>query len=212
MSPILFWVAIGVALIIAVILIVTLLLPSDASRKEAPSADVSINAAEGSIVTVRKVGHTTRVVIRSDIHDHWEGSDGIDLSPAPIEITRNEEPQLYAEYMSPKTSAIRKYEIADYIYSIGLTLPYIHGLHEQWQKELQKDGTTIPSGEINPATEHTPVNLKGGAARGGVVYNKLDINHRLRREPMVDLESVEDPQETPAEPSENESENENTDV
>lgn len=212
MSQTLFWVAIGVALLIAVILTVTLLSQGDSSKKDAPSADVSINAAEGSIVTVRKVGRTTRVFIRSDIHDHWEGSDGIDLSPAPIEITRSEEPQLYAEYMSPKTSAIRKYEIADYIYSIGLTLPYIHGLHEQWQKELQSQEQMIPSGEVNPATEHTPVNLKGGAPRGGVVYNKLDINHKLRKEPMVDFGLAEDPEDEPSEHEEIESENENTDV
>ena len=192
MSTTLLWAVVGTAIITVIILALALFIsPGDsASQQNSPSADVSINAAEGSIVTVRKIGRTTRVVIRSDIHDHWEGSDGIDISPAPIELTRHEEPELYEEYMSPKTSAIRKYEIADYIYSIGLTLPFIHGLHEQWQKENEKAAS-----EINPALEHTPVNPKGGSMKEGIVYNKLDINHKLRVEPLVDMDPwpVDDP-------------------
>ena len=191
MSTILLWVAVGVTVILVILLAVALFASSGEGQKQpAPTADVSINAAEGSIVTVRKVGRTTRVVIRSDIHDHWEGSDGIDISPAPIELTRQEEPELYEEYMSSKTSAIRKYEIADYIYSLGLTLPYIHGLHEQWQKENEK-----ASSELNPALEHTPANPKGGKMKEGIVYNKLDINHKLRQEPLVDMDPgpVDDP-------------------
>ena len=198
-STLLFWVAIGAALVITVILAFALFSGGDSQKNQQhASADVSINAAEGSIVTVRKVGSTTSVIIRSDIHDHWEGSDGIDISPAPIELTRREEPELYEEYMSPKTSASRKYEIADYIYSLGLTLPYIRGLHEQWQQEQQR----------NPATEHTPVNPNGGAMKSGVVYRKLDINHNLRSEPMSDIESGP---EAPEEQPENKEENEDTD-
>lgn len=198
-TTIFFWVAIGVALVITAIL-ATVLLSGGDSHKSQPvaSADVNINTAEGSIVTVRKVGSTTSVIIRTDIHDHWEGSDGIEISPAPIELTRREEPELYEEYMSPKTPASRKYEIADYIYSIGLTLPFIHGLHEQWQKEQQ----------MNPATERTPVNPKGGTAKDGIVYRKLDINHNLRNEPMSDIDSGPD---APEGQKEKANENEDTD-
>ena len=198
-STVLFWVAIAVALVITVILALAMFSGGD-SQKTQPhaSADVSINAAEGSIVTVRKVGSTTSVIIRSDIHDHWEGADGIDISPTPVELTRREEPELYEEYMSSKTPASRKYEIADYIYSIGLTLPFIHGLHEQWQQEQQ----------MNPATERTPVNPKGGTAKDGIVYRKLDINHNLRSEPMTDIGSGP---EAPEEQPENKEENEDTD-
>lgn len=207
MSPSLFWVAVVAALAIVIILAFTLLGSSDSQKKEStPSADVSINAAEGSIVTVRKVGRTTRVVIRSDIHDHWEGSDGIDLSPAPIEITKQEEPELYAEYMSPKTSALRKYEIADYIYSLGLTLPYIHGLHEQWQKEREAEKAAASSGD--PAKEATPVNPSGGQMRGGVVYRKLDINHNLREAPIGGMDPEEEVPVPEQQPSETDTENE----
>lgn len=211
MSPSLFWVAVVAALAIIIFLaFVVFGSPEGQKKNSPPSADVSINAAEGSIVTVRKVGHTTRVVIRSDIHDHWEGSDGIDISPAPIEITKQEEPELYAEYMSPKTSAIRKYEIADYIYSLGLTLPYIHGLHEQWQKERETMSQAAAAGD--PAAESTPVNRAGGKMHGGIVYRKLDINHSLREEPVGEMDPEEEtpvPEEQPTQTDiENETDNE----
>jgi len=188
MSTTLLWAAVLSAL--AIIILITILSfwnPEIQKKDVSPAADVSINAAEGSIVTVRKVGRTTRVVIRSDIHDHWEGSDGIELSPTPIEITKQEEPELYAEYMSPRTSAIRKYEIADYIYSLGLTLPYIRGLHEEWQKERERLASADPS------QERTPVNPTGGKMHGGIVYRKLNINHNLREEPIGDMESEDAP-------------------
>jgi len=99
---------------------------------------VQVSADAGSVVTVRKVGGTTRVEIRQT----WQGAvdeeqweDGTALAPTPAEITATSEPELYREYMSPKTSATRKYEIIDYVYGIGLTLPLIPGLHEQYLKE-----------------------------------------------------------------------------
>ena len=210
MPTTLFWVAVGVALVTVIILAVTLLSPSESHRAEQASADVSINAAEGSIVTVRKIGNTTRVVIRSDIHDHWEGADGVEIQPAPIEITKKEEPALFAEYMSPKTPAVRKYEIADYIYSIGLTLPFIHGLHEQWQKELGIPPVGSPA-PVEPSQEHTPVNLSGGQTRDGVVYRKLDINHKLRSKPLEEIanEGEEETQAPEEEQTINDSDNEN---
>ena len=176
------------AILIIAMLVMVLASPSEQGGGKASSPDVSISAAEGSVVTVRKVGRTTRVDIHPDIHDHWEGGGGVDISPTPIEITRREEPELYAEYMNPRTPASRKYAIADYIYSLGLTLPFIHGMNEQWKREQEELLQSKPSqGPVNPITEQTPVNPEGGELRDGLVMRKLDINQSLREEPMPDM-------------------------
>lgn len=123
----------------AAIFTVLLLLPTkDGSSRPAGEDDGISVSAEGSIVTVRKVGRVTSVVIRPDIHDHMEGGDSIELPELPIEVTRMREPELFAEYVSPETSAVRKYEIADDLYSRGYTLPWIKGLNEQYKKEMEK--------------------------------------------------------------------------
>ncbi len=113
-----------------------MLLTSDSSPKVSRDPEVSISGENG-MVTIRKVGRSTSVLIHSDTGEYWEGSDGISIPMTPIEATRRHEPALYAEYMSEKTSAIRKYEIAEELYSIGYTLPYQRGLHEQWVKEMR---------------------------------------------------------------------------
>lgn len=188
-TTIIIYLAAGLAIIVAILLVLALLSMSSHGR-ESQDSGVSINTAEGSIVTVRKIGRTTRVDIRNDIHDHWEGSGGIDLQPVSIETTRQLEPELFAEYMSPKTSATRKYEIVDYIYSIGLTLPHLRDLNIQFRKEQQE-------AQKNPATQHTPIDPNGGPMINGIVYRQLEVNPKLREEPLVELNDSEPAGESP---------------
>ena len=206
MSPFIFWTIIVLAIISLLVLLIVLFMPSGTPRHQSePAPGVSIAAAAGSIVTVRKVGSSTRVDIRPDIHDHWEGDRDIDVAPTPIEITRSEEPELYAEYMSPSTSATRKYEIADYLYGIGLCLPFIPGLHQQWLREQEAAGAALPKkGHVNPATEETPVNTAGGATEGGLVMRRLIVDESLRHEPLPAMEPEEPADEpSPQEPDSN---------
>ncbi len=126
-----------------------MLMTSDSFTKENKEHEVSI-AGESGMVTIRKVGRNTNVVIHPDIRDHWEGTGGISIPMTPIEATMRYEPNLYSEYMSERTSAVRKYEIAEMLYSIGFTLPYQKGLHEQWLKEMR---------EKEEAQEVTPVDI-----------------------------------------------------
>ncbi len=130
------WLTCAIFLFLVVCFGSLMLMTADSSSKSNKESEVSISGENG-IVTIRKVGRSTSVVIHSDTGDYWEGSDGISIPMTPIEATRRHEPELYAEYMSEKTSAIRKYEIAEELYSIGYTLPYQRGLHEQWVKEMR---------------------------------------------------------------------------
>ena len=183
----------AVALIIVAILVFS---PSKEPSKPQGKGDegVSVSAGEGSIVTVRKVGRMTSVTIRSSVHDHWEGSDSIQVPMIPVEVTRLEKPDLYAEYMSPETSAIRRYEIADELYAEGFSLPYIKGLHEQYKKEIAEalsdrigDGATI--------VERTPVDLTH-KAEPEPSYANLSINDGLRHAELADMGGGEDSPET----------------
>lgn len=178
-TTIFIYIAAALAAVAAVALVLIVASVSSHGRTDAGDDGVSISADSGSIVTVRKIGRTTRVDIRRDLHDHWEGQGGIDLQPVGIETTRSLEPELFAEYMSPKTSATRKYEIVDYIYSIGLSLPHIRGLNEQWLREQEA--------LRNPATEHTPVDPSGGTTINGIVYRELEVDPRLREEPLPEF-------------------------
>ena len=114
MTQIAIWLA-AVLGIVAVVILATLIFSPSKEKEPAAKTDegISVNASEGSIVTVRKVGRVTSVTIRTQAHDHWEGSDGVQVPQIPTEMTRLYRPDLYDEYMSPETSAIRKYEIAD---------------------------------------------------------------------------------------------------
>ena len=148
------------AILASVAFALTVLLLAPSKENQLPGSedgDISVNTA-GSVVTVRKVGHVTSVYIRGGVHDHWEGSEGIVLPMIPTEVTKANEPELYAEYLSPETSAVRKYEIIEELYSKGYTLPYIKGLHEQYKNELRE---SLSSGEPDAvaANERTPVNL-----------------------------------------------------
>ena len=128
----------------AAVFTVLLLFPTKegSSRTSAEEDGISVSTG-GGVVTVRKVGRVTSVIIRQEIHDHMEGGDSIDIPQLPIEVTRREEPELYAEYVSPETTAVRKYEIADDLYSRGYTLPWIRGLHEQYKKETDRGPETV---------------------------------------------------------------------
>lgn len=108
-----------------------------------PAGVVSVNAP-GSIVTVHRAGGVTSVEIRSHVSDHWEGG-GVAIALPPVEVTRIHEPELYAEYISPLTSAIRKYEIIEELYAKGFTLPYLKGLNEQYKKEMKENPERTPA-------------------------------------------------------------------
>ena len=141
-----------------------------------PQDGISVNTAEGSIVTVRKVGRITSVTIRSTVHDHWEGSGDISVPPLPIEVTKIERPELYEEYINPKTSAMRKYEIADDLYAEGFTLPYISGLNEQYKKEVSE--ALISPGDGKVIAESTPARPSPNRSAS----KNLVINHDVARE------------------------------
>ena len=152
-----------------------------------PPNELSIDSGAG-IVTVRKIGPVTSVTIRQGVSDHWEGPEGIALPLPGTEAARRHEPALWAEYMNPATSAIRKYEIIDEVYALGFTLPYIRGLNEQYQREMRE---ALASGDPDSRAVHerTPVNLtparQGGSAPGG--YRKVHIDGELRHAPLPDM-------------------------
>ena len=132
------------------------------------SSEIAIDSGE-SIVTVRKIGTVTSVTIRPGIRDHWEGSEGVAVPLLGPEATRLHEPALWAEYMDPSTSAIRKYEIIDEVYALGFTLPYEKELLERY--------------------ERTPVNLTPAHqdGPGPEEYKKVQINQELLHEPTPDM-------------------------
>lgn len=190
-SPVFWLVAIiaGIAIAIAAVLI----LPQPPSRGDAPlpGTDVSVNAG-GSIVTVRKVGRMTSVTIRG-IHDHWEGDEAVTLPPTPIEATRREETELYNEYMSPSTSATRKYEIADELYAMGYSLPLIPGLIEQWKREQEElKAFRDKGGDARTVLEPTPPIYPKNLTRGGAAPKGLDLDESLLSEAMPDMSEAEE--------------------
>ena len=177
---------IAALVVIAVIFAVLLFLPGQDRNSPVTVAErVSLAPSPGSIVTVRKVGRITSVVIREDIHDHWEG-DSIPLPLLPTEVTRREQPELYAEYMDPGTSASRKYEIIDEVYALGYTLPYIRGLNELYKKEL-KDAMEAGDPDARTALERTPVNLTAASGKDGDGIRRMDIDNGLRHAPLPDM-------------------------
>ena len=134
MTPVQTWTVLVLLGILALLAVLLLILPS---RAEAKEEAVPASGGPGSIVTVRKVGGVTSVVIRDGASDHWEGDGGVSLPLLPPEVTARLQPELYAEYTSPDTSAIRKYEIIDELYSMGFTLPYIKDLNDLYKREVQ---------------------------------------------------------------------------
>ena len=136
---------IGILVCVVAGLSLILLIPpkEDGAHVRSSGGDVSVSAA-GSIVTVRKVGGVTSVSIREDVHDHWEGEETVPLPFLSTEITRQKEPELFNEYLSPDTSAVRKYEIINELYDKGFTLPLIRGLHEQYKRETARERQRAP--------------------------------------------------------------------
>ena len=136
---------------VAVALAVLLLVQGDGGKAAGGTDSVAVDA-ERSVITVRRVGEVTSVSIRPPaVSDHWEGEEGITIPHLPVERTREDEPELYEEYLSPTVSATRKYEIIDDLYSRGYTLPYISGLYEQLREELRSARAARP--------RKAPVNL-----------------------------------------------------
>ena len=152
-----------------------------------PQDGISVNTAEGSIVTVRKVGRITSVTIRSTVHDHWEGSGDISVPPLPIEVTKIERPELYEEYINPKTSAMRKYEIADDLYAEGFTLPYISGLNEQYKKEVSE--ALISPGDGKVIAESTPARPSPTRSAAKNLVINHDVAHEVTDNPVGDTPS-----------------------
>ena len=195
MSTTLAW-TVAVLLAVAAVFTLLLLIPPKgaSSRPGGEEGGISVSAGD-SVVTVRKVGQVTSVLIREGVRDHWEGSDGIVLPPLPVEVTRREEPALYAEYLSPDTSAVRRYEIADDLYARGYTLPWIRGLDEQYRRERRE---ALEGGDPDARTilERTPVDLTG--RRDAARTRELDIDQSLRGVRQPDLGETppgDDPQD-----------------
>ena len=154
----------AILLVFGICLILLMVLPSGGKPSEGGTEGISVDAGR-EIVTIRKIGAVTSMTIRREVHDHWDGPDGVDIPELPIEVTRREEPALYAEYLSADTPASRKYEIADELYSRGYTLPYIRGLNEQYKREVKE---AITGGDPDGRTIHerTPVNLTPSPSEG----------------------------------------------
>ncbi len=151
------WIIALVAVFFLIIAAVLLFAPGEKSHPAGETMQSVITAPENSVVTVRKVGMITHVDIRSNIHNHWEGEGGVETKPTPVEITRRDCPELYEEYLSSETTATRKYEIVDELYSMGYTLPLIPSLHEQWVLEQQM---TRLAHEDPPEEDPAPNRLK----------------------------------------------------
>lgn len=170
-------------------LAVLLFLPMKGKGQDAtsPSNEIAIDSGE-SIVTVRKIGPVTSVTIRQGVRDHWEGSEGVALPLLGPEATRLHEPALWAEYMDPSTSAIRKYEIIDEVYALGFSLPHIKGLHEQYKREI-KEALSSADPDGRAIHERTPVNLSARLQPGAEPeeYKKVQINQELLHEPTPDM-------------------------
>ena len=101
-------------------------------------------------------------------------------------MTRREQPELYAEYMDPGTSASRKYEIIDEVYALGYTLPYIRGLNDLYKKEL-KDAMESGDPDARTALERTPVNLTAASGKDEDGIRRMDIDNGLRHAPLPDM-------------------------
>lgn len=188
-SPVFWLVALIAGFAIAIAAVLLLPPPSSGGDARLPGTDVSVDAG-GSVVTVRKVGRVTRVTIRG-IHDHWEGDEAVTLPPTPIEAARREETALYNEYMSPSTSATRKYEIADELYALGYSLPLIPGLIEQWKREQEElRAFRDRGGDARTVLEPTPPVYP----RDLTSPKRLDLDGSLLAEEMPDMsEAGEEP-------------------
>ena len=130
------------------------------------------------VVTVRHAGQSMTIVIRDGtrLRDGMEGGGGITLPQLPTEAAARIFPALYSEYMSPDTSASRKYEIIDLVYGLGYTLPAIPGLHEQYMKEVRES-----SGKKGGKS---PVNL---SERAGRPIKRLHIDRSVSPSDVPDM-------------------------
>ena len=121
---------------VAVALTMVFIFTKESSATGETHERISIGS-RGSIVTVRKAGSVTSVDFRGAALDHWEGDGDIPVPPPPVEETRRRWPDLYSEYISEDTPPLRRREIADDLYAMGFTLPYIPGLYERCRDGLR---------------------------------------------------------------------------
>ncbi len=139
-----YWLIIASAFMFALFMGVIVLGSGDRAKGEHASPDLAISP-EGDLVTIRKLPSGTSITISAGLADHWDGSDGVSVRECPTEVTSAAERDLYQEYLSPKTSAVRKYEIIEILYNQGYTLPYQSGLFEQWKAEMKSMSGTAPA-------------------------------------------------------------------
>lgn len=142
------WAAAALLAVSAVLAVALALEPRPADG-EGDSGNVKPRKPSGgSMVTVRRVGGVTSVVIREGVRDHWEGDGGVPAALLPPEVTRAAHPALYAEYLSPDTPPSRRYAIIDELYSMGFTLPYCKDLHALWKAEEARS-KAAPKGPVD---------------------------------------------------------------
>ncbi len=125
-----FWIMFSVIAILVVAVCIIFLFSGRGGEKE--DTEFSINA-RNSVVTVRKVGAQTKVIVEPIAEPVDEG-ESVDLES--VESTRKAYPVLYEEYMSDSTPARRKYEILEQLSQVGYVLPYIEGLHDKYRREI----------------------------------------------------------------------------
>lgn len=183
------FILLGILALALVAIVIVLVSPTASPEEKSLPQGESISVeTQGSIVTVRKIGRVTSVSIHDGIRDHWEGPDGVPISPLSPESTRFYYPELYDEYMSSSTSAIRKREIIDEVYAMGFTLPHIPGLYEQYKRELE-EAEKDPDGRT--ANEPTPVNLTPEEP-AQPEYRNLEVNRDLAQTSFSPLETEDD--------------------
>ncbi len=155
-----YWIILSVIATLVATIGFIMLLPIKSTKDEDDDYDDIHIDTNDSIVTIRKISKNTSVTIKNI--PHHIGDVGENLEPSPIEVTRKECPKLFAEYMSKSTSAIRKYEIMNFICFLGLTLPYIEGLNEKYKKEIAEkqaeSQTQNPQKEAPPSSNNDIVN------------------------------------------------------
>ncbi len=154
----LLWIIFCTVIVAIVTVLVFLARPVD-RKNEKKTGDSS--DSPGGIITIRHVGTRTKISV---IPDYLEGQ-GEPAGFVPTEAARDSFPELYEEYMSPETSATRKYEIADYIYSIGLTLPLQRGMYEQFKREVEERIRAEAGQEEEKMPEAEPVESSAAAER-----------------------------------------------
>ena len=179
---------IAVLAAVIAVLAVLLLQPEKAAPPEPPrEGDTHEEPSPEGVVTVRHAGQSMTIVIRDGtrLRDGMEGGGGITLPQLPTEAAARIFPALYSEYMSPDTSASRKYEIIDLLYDLGFTLPYTKGLYEQYRRERDEAGKA--GGDAAVINESTPPAVPRDLRKARTIRTAV-IDESLRHVDQPDME------------------------